>query len=79
VFPSRGKFVIQAGAAAPPVSDRLEISPGDPVLIYSQTGYERGGRAFEVAKTVYRADRYLFRGTLVTDSEGTAPVIRETR
>ena len=79
VFPSRGKFVIQAGAAAPPVSDRLEISPGDPVLIYSQTGYERGGRAFEVAKTVYRADRYLFRGTLVTDSEGTAPVVRETR
>ena len=79
VFPSRGKFVIQAGAAAPPVSDRLEVSPGDPVLIYSQTGYERGGRAFEVAKTVYRADRYLFRGTLVTDSEGTAPVVTETR
>jgi hypothetical protein len=37
------------------------------------------GQTFEVAKTVYRADRYLFRGTLVTDSEGTAPVIRETR
>jgi len=79
VFPSRGKFAIQAGASAPPVSDHLEISPGDPVLIYSQTGYDQLGRAFELAKTVYRADRYLFRGTLVTDGEGAAPVVREAR
>ena len=79
VFPSRGKFAIQAGASAPPVCDHLEISPGDPVLIYGQTGYDQHGRAFELAKTVYRADRYLFRGTLVADSEGDAPVVREAR
>ena len=77
VFPARGKFAIQAGAAAAPVSDHLEISPGDPVLIYSQTGYDQRGQAFELARTVYRADRYLFRGTLV--AEGEAPVVREAR
>jgi hypothetical protein len=49
------------------------------VLIYSQTGYDQLGRAFELAKTVYRADRYLFRGTLVTDGGGDAPVVREAR
>jgi GntR family transcriptional regulator len=79
VFPTRGKFAIQAGASAPPVSDHLEINPGDPVLIYGQTGYDQLGRAFELAKTVYRADRYLFRGTLVADVQGAAPVVRESR
>ena len=60
-------------------AEHLEISRGEPVLIFSQTGYDQLGRAFELARTVYRADRYLFRGTLVADSEGTAPVVRETR
>ena len=40
------------------------------MLIYSQTGYDQRGRAFELARTVYRADRYLFRGTLVAEGEG---------
>ena len=79
VMPGRGKFAIQAAAASPAGQDRLDIGPGDPVLIFQQTGYDQLGRAFELARTVYRADRYLFRGTLVAVSEGTAPVVRETR
>jgi len=64
VFPSRGEFTIRAEASAPPVSDHLEISPGYPVLIFSQTTRDQLGRAAELAETTYRADRYLFRGTL---------------
>ena len=48
-------------------AEQLELKPGDPVLIFSQTGYDQLGRAFELAKTVYRADRYVFRGTLVAE------------
>jgi len=79
VFPTWAKFAVQAGAAAPPASGQLEISPGDPVLSYGQTGYDQAGRAFELARTVYRADRYLFRGTLVAGGPGDAPVVREAR
>jgi DNA-binding GntR family transcriptional regulator len=56
--------------------EQLEIKHGDPVLIFSQTGYDQLGRAFELAKTVYRADRYVFRGTLVAD--GGTPLVQET-
>jgi NCAIR mutase (PurE)-related protein len=48
------------------------------VLIFTQTGYDQLGRAFELARTVYRADRYLFRGTLVAAGESDVPVVRET-
>jgi GntR family transcriptional regulator len=64
VFPSRGEFTIRAEPSAPPVSDHLEITPGYPVLIFSQTTRDQLGRAAELAETTYRADRYLFRGTL---------------
>ena len=51
---------------------------GDPVLIFSQTGYDQLGRAFELARTIYRSDRYVFRGTLVAAvAAGDAPVIQE--
>jgi GntR family transcriptional regulator len=65
VFPIRGEFAIRAEASAQPVSDYLEISPGYPVLIFSQTTRDQLGRAAELAETRYRADRYVFRGTLL--------------
>jgi GntR family transcriptional regulator len=78
VLPSRGRFAIQAQAPDPATAEHLEIKPGDPVLIFSQTGFDQLGRAFELAKTVYRADRYVFRGTLVAEREGGAPVVQES-
>ena len=77
VLPSRGRFAIQAQAPDPATAEHLEIKHGDPVLIFSQTGFDQLGRAFELAKTVYRADRYVFRGTLVAEREGGAPVVQE--
>src|ERR1700677_275193 len=76
VLPSRGRFAIQAQAPDAATVEQLEIKHGDPVLIFSQTGYDQLGRAFELAKTVYRADRYVFRGTLV--AEGGTPLVQET-
>lgn len=69
VMPARGRFAIQAAACEPAPAEHLDVRPGDPVLIFQQTGYDQIGRAFELARTVYRADRYLFRGTLVAVSE----------
>jgi DNA-binding GntR family transcriptional regulator len=78
VLPTRAKFAIQAAASEPADARHLEIAVGEPVLIFTQTGYDQLGRAFELARTVYRADRYLFRGTLVAASEGDAPVVQIT-
>jgi GntR family transcriptional regulator len=74
VMPSRGRFAIQAAACAPSPARHLGLRPGDPVLIFAQTGFDQLGRAFELARTVYRAARYLFRGTLVSASENDAVV-----
>jgi len=76
VLPARGRFAIQAAACDAGQAAHLELHPGDPVLIFAQTGYDQLGRAFELARTVYRADRYLFRGTLVAASEE-HPLVRE--
>jgi DNA-binding GntR family transcriptional regulator len=78
VLPSRARFSIQAAACDPAQARHLEVKPGDPVLIFTQTGHDQLGRAFELARTVYRADRYLFRGTLLTAGESDRPVVRET-
>jgi GntR family transcriptional regulator len=78
VLPTRAKFAIQAAASEPADAKHLEIDAGEPVLIFTQTGYDQLGRAFELARTVYRADRYLFRGTLVAASEADAPVVQMT-
>jgi GntR family transcriptional regulator len=76
VMPARGRFAIQAAACEAPLARDLELRAGDPVLIFAQTGYDQLGRAFELARTVYRADRYLFRGTLVAVSDA-HPVVAE--
>jgi hypothetical protein len=51
---------------------------GSAGLIFTQTGYDQLGRAFELARTVYQAGRYLFRGTPVPASDGDDPVVRMT-
>jgi GntR family transcriptional regulator len=76
VMPARGRFAIQAAACEPAQARHLELRAGDPVLIFAQTGYDQLGRPFELARTVYRADRYLFRGTLVAVSDA-HPVVAE--
>lgn len=78
VLPARSRFAIQAAASEPPDAENLEISPGQPVLIFTQTGYDQRGRAFELARTAYRADRYLFRGTLLAAGERDTPVVQES-
>src|ERR1700733_589045 len=78
VLPTRGRFAIQAQSADKDTARHLEMSGGDPVLIFSQTGYDQLGRAFELARTIYRSDRYVFRGTLVADAEHDAPVVQES-
>ena len=75
VLPSRGRFAIQAMTPDPDTARHLEMPGGDPVLIFSQTGYDQLGRAFELARTIYRADRYVFRGTLVA-AEGDGSIVR---
>jgi DNA-binding GntR family transcriptional regulator len=77
VLPAQAKFAIQAAAAEPADAENLEISHGEPVLIFTQTGYDQRGRAFELARTAYRADRYLFRGTLLAAGERDVPVVQE--
>ena len=77
VLPSRGDFAIRAAACEPTEAGHLEIKPGDPVLLFTQTGYDQLGRAFELARTTYRADRYLFRGTLIAAGELDVPIVRE--
>jgi GntR family transcriptional regulator len=79
VLPARGRFAIQAQSPDPDTARHLEMPAGDPVLLYSQTGYDQLGRVFELARTIYRADRYVFRGTLVAASEEDAPVVRSVR
>jgi GntR family transcriptional regulator len=78
VLPTRGRFAIQAQTPDPQTARHLEMPGGDPVLIFSQTGYDQLGRAFELARTVYRSDRYVFRGTLVAAAEHEAPVVQES-
>jgi GntR family transcriptional regulator len=78
VLPARARFAIQAAAAEPADAENLEISHGEPVLIFTQTGFDQRGRAFELARTAYRADRYLFRGTLLAAGERDVPVVQET-
>ena len=73
IRPARGRFAIEAAACEADQARDLELRAGDPVLIFAQTGYEQLGRAFELARTVYRADRYQFCGTLVAVS-GAHPV-----
>lgn len=77
VLPTKARFAIQAAACEPADAQYLEISPGEPVLIFTQTGQDQLGRAFELARTVYRADRYLFRGTLLAAADGGDPVVSQ--
>jgi GntR family transcriptional regulator len=77
ILPSRGSFAIRAAACEPADAEHLEIAPGDPVLLFTQTGYDQLGRAFELARTTYHADRYLFRGTLISAGELDLPIVRE--
>jgi GntR family transcriptional regulator len=77
VLPTQARFAIQAAACQAGDAQHLEISRGEPVLIFTQTGYDQLGRAFELARTVYRADRYLFRGTLLAAGERDVPVVQE--
>ena len=76
VRPARSRLAIQAAACEGGQARHLGLRPGDPVLVFAQTGYDQLGRAFELARTVYRADRYLFRGTLVAVS-GAQPVVTD--
>lgn len=55
----QSRLRITAAAATPDQAKSLQIEPGDPVLI-NEFVVLAGGRPFEAARAVFRADRYAF-------------------
>jgi len=55
-----GEEYIEAGTATPALAGRLEIGPGDAVLIARRTSFGHDGKPVEHVLLHYRADRYRF-------------------
>jgi GntR family transcriptional regulator len=64
-IPERAEYSIEASEADSEMAVHLEITPGSPVLVARQTAFGPDGRVIELCLTVYRADRYRFRATLI--------------
>lgn len=56
--------VIEATISDQHLSDLLEIPPSSAILHMERNSYLQDGRAFEVVKSAYRADRYKFRSDI---------------
>lgn len=55
----QSRLRITAAAATPDQARSLHIEPGEPVLI-NEFVVQAGGRPFEAARAIFRADRYAF-------------------
>ncbi|MDT5151968.1 MAG: GntR family transcriptional regulator [Mycobacterium sp.] len=62
---ARGEEYIEAAVANTELADRLEIMPGEPVLVARRLSRTADGTPVEYVATTYRADRYRFRIELV--------------
>ena len=60
----RADYTTEAVAADATQARQLGISPGDPLLLTTTTGYDASDRVVELGVTAYRSDRYRFRATL---------------
>jgi GntR family transcriptional regulator len=62
---ARGEEYIEAAVADADIADRLEMRPGDAVLIARRFSTTADGTPVEYVATTYRANRYRFRVELV--------------
>jgi GntR family transcriptional regulator len=60
-----GEEYIEAAVADAEIAERLEIAPGDPVLVARRLSRAADGTPVEYVIATYRADRYRFRVELV--------------
>lgn len=68
VMPTRADYAVEAQTADEETASLLEIQPGAPILVATQTTFDQRGRPVECGRTVYRGDRYRFRATLTVRS-----------
>lgn len=64
--PTRSDFTIEAAAADERIAQALQIAPGSPVLIGTETCFDQFGRTLILGTSVYRANAYRFHATLTT-------------
>jgi GntR family transcriptional regulator len=63
--PARADYEIEAALATAEEAGPLEVEPGAPVLHATTVLLSPRGRVLDIGRTVYRADRYRFRATLM--------------
>jgi GntR family transcriptional regulator len=65
VIPTAGHYTMTAHAADDELATLLDVRRGTPLLVLDQKTLDQRGRIFELVQTIYRVDRYHFRGTLL--------------
>jgi GntR family transcriptional regulator len=63
--PVRADYELEARAADAEEAELLGLAPGAPVLLALTSAFGVDGRAVDLGRTVYRADRYRFQATLM--------------
>jgi len=70
VVPTSAACTIEATSAGEEVGPLLDLQPHEPVLISRQVTRDPSGRPVELSRIVYRGDRYRFRTTLTSATQG---------
>jgi Transcriptional regulators len=65
VLPTSASYVVEAGEADMRQAGLLELEPGRPVLLATQTAFDGAGRPIQLGRLAFRGDRYRFRARLV--------------
>jgi GntR family transcriptional regulator len=63
--PVRAEYELEARLAGAGEAELLDLAPGAPVLHATTVAIGEDGRAVDLGRTVYRADRYRFQATLM--------------
>lgn len=67
---TRADYEVGAHAADAEQARLLDVLPGAPLLVATQTTEDQRGERFELSRMVYRADSYRFRATLSAGHAG---------